>query len=94
MLGLTQKDPLAETPCQSLLRVVRCVSRRCRCEVVAVLAMAVNGCSLSSPSQYPPCHCTCPLPRIFAWGATRVVVVPRTNSAALRGDPPQKNWAV
>jgi hypothetical protein len=68
MLGLTQKDPLAETPCQSLLRVVRCVSRRCRCEVVAVLAMAVNGCSpfRHLPNTlgllFPPCHCTCPLP--------------------------------
>src|SRR4051812_33946661 len=65
MLGLTQKDPLAATPCQSFLRVVRCVSRRCRREVVAVPAMAVNGCS---PVRHlpnilgllcPPCHCTC-----------------------------------
>jgi hypothetical protein len=67
-------------------------------------AMAVNGCS---PFRHlpnilgllcPPCHCTCPLPvsalRVYmSVGrlATHVVVVPRTNSAALRGDFPPKN---
>jgi hypothetical protein len=66
--------------------------------------MAVNGCSpFRHPPNIlgllcPPCHCTCPLPvsalRVYmSVGrlATRVVVVPRNKSAALRGDfPPKK----
>jgi hypothetical protein len=110
MLGLTQKDPLAETLCQSLLRVVRWVSRRRRCEVVAGSCYGRQWLfPLSSPSQYTgstlspmslhlsaPCFRT---PCVYVRGphgvgrlATRVVVVPRNKSAALRGDfPKNKN---
>jgi hypothetical protein len=46
-------SPKNETPCQSLLRVVRCVSRCCRCEVVRGSCYGRQWLfPLSSSSQY------------------------------------------